>query len=67
MWVVYDRPLDHPQNIVARLWMSATPTDTIMLDDDLTELRHRIRKVAPEMLRFTRAEGDDPAIVEVWL
>ena len=66
-WVVYDHPLDDPRHFVARLWHNATPTDRTMRDSDLVALRLRIRKAAPGVMRFTRAENDDPKILEVWL
>jgi hypothetical protein len=61
-WVVYQDP-----TLFARLWAGATPTETTMTADDLTELRHMIRRKSPYAIRFTRALDDDPDILEVWL
>jgi hypothetical protein len=65
-WVVYDRPLDFPNVFVARRFEGVTPTKDLIQDVNLTQLRHAIR-ARGEFIRFTRAEGDDPKILEVWL
>ena len=66
-WVVYDKPLDFPTEIIARRWEGATATGDIIRSDDLDMVRHRIRKTTPGLIRFTRAVDDDPHIIEVWL
>lgn len=67
MWVVYDHPLDFPHTFVARRFSGVTPTGETIEDEDLIELRHKIRRKMPMGLRFTRADDDDPCIAEVWL
>jgi hypothetical protein len=66
MWVVYDHPIDFPNVYIARRFEGVTPTGDTMQDVNLRELRHSIR-ARGEFIRFTRAEGDDPKVLEVWL
>jgi hypothetical protein len=66
MWVVYDHPLDFPNVFVARRWEGVTPTGQVLVNVNLTELRHQIR-ARGDFIRWTRADDDDPKILEVWL
>lgn len=67
MWVVYDHPIDYPDSCVARLFEGATPTQSTIEAPNLDLLRSVLRTSLPHAVVFTRAEEDDPKIVEVWL
>lgn len=69
MAVIYDSPEDYPGEHVCRIWDGGAglrPTDTIMKGKTLEEMRKDIQ-AAGFTLRFPRAEGDDPTIVETWM
>jgi hypothetical protein len=68
IWVVYDHPLDYPNNIVARRWECAPGvkiTDDVVLKDTLQSMR--IEMMERGLNRIQRHDRDDPKIVEVWL
>ena len=64
MWMIYDRPKDHPDGFIARRFESIMPTgDT--LAGELEELRSTFE--AAGLFRLPRSEDDEPQIVETWL
>lgn len=68
MWTVYDRPTDHPDEVVARLWFAAAEpiaTPALLKSADLEELRSAFIQTGYSCI--PRSPGDDPKIVEVWL
>lgn len=73
-WVIYDHPRDDPDHYVVRRWeIMAQPGNAEMLPRESTavqtleEARQVIQDQAPGSVCLTRAEQDDPTIVEVWL
>lgn len=68
MAVIYDSPRDFPGMYLCRIWEGAGchPTDTCIGRANLGDIREDIKK-AGFSVRFTRAEGDDPVIVETWM
>lgn len=68
MAVIYDNPKDFPGMYLCRIWEGAGchPTNTTMQKSSLEEMREDIQ-AAGFSIRFTRAEGDDPAILETWI
>lgn len=67
IWTVYERPLDHSQNFVARRWLATpqpAPTDDVLFADNLDSLR---QKMPEGLVRMPRQPGDDPVIVETWM
>ena len=68
MWVVYERPTDHPDHFVVRRWevdnWRSTATADFSLADDLDGAR---AKVPPGLACIARHPSDEPQIVEVWL
>lgn len=67
VWVVYERPEDHPTKFVARRWISLpqkTPTDDLLVADDLTELR---RSMPAGLVQMARHPSDGPKVVETWM
>lgn len=68
MAVIYDNPKDFPGMYLCRIWEGAGchPTNTAMQKTSLEELREDIQ-AAGFLIRFPRAEGDDPVIVETWM
>lgn len=64
MWAVYSHPKDYPEKFVARKWLGDQPTAEIILGDTVEEVR---KNLPPALFRIPRVQGDDPAIVEVWL
>jgi len=67
MWVVYDHPNDMPDVYVARRWLMDQPTQAIIVDTTLDEVRRRIQSAMPGAVRLDRFANDDAKIMEVWL
>ena len=65
IWVIYDHPSDYPDNYVARLWNSDSPTDTVLLADSLETIQEKLHEMG--LLCMPRMDEDDPCIVEVWI
>jgi hypothetical protein len=68
LWNVFERPGDHPDTFVARMFVvgrgTHAPTSATVKGNTLEE----VRKALPQGLVCVRREpGDDPKIVEVWL
>lgn len=64
LWTVYDKPLDFPDNFVARKFLNSSPTQEVLTATSLDE----IRALLPlGLTRLPRMDEDDPNIVEVWL
>lgn len=68
MLVVYQCPEDFPGMYVCRVWegKGCHPTDTVLVKKSLEEVRAEIKAVG-FILKFPRAEGDDPVILETWM
>ncbi len=64
IWTVYDSPLDYPGVFVARLWLNADRTESVLTAPTLEGLQALI---PPGLYRMARHEQDDPVIVETWL
>lgn len=69
MWVLYDHPKDFPDKYVARKWHvqngRGTPTDEIITDDELDELREKMQRKC--LTKIQRNTIDDPVIIETWM
>ncbi len=70
MVVIYEKPLDFPDSFIGRIWDvtkgKATPTNTFIAKDNVEAVREDIA-AAGFMMKFDRADGDDPIIVETWM
>lgn len=76
-YTIYDHPTDFPEHYVVRRWHivpagGGHPSEIIeegeaYLAETLDEARQAIDEIAPDLICLTRAEDDDPAIVETWL
>lgn len=69
MFVIYDRPHDHPIGFVVRAWKVARGivAPPALLGCDIAELS-QARALIPSGSRcIGRAPEDDPKIVEVWV
>ena len=68
MAVIYDSPKDFPGMYLCRIWEGAGchPTNTIMQKNSLDEMREDLQ-AAGFMIRFPRADGDDPVILDTWM
>ena len=68
MWIVYDRPADYPQHVVARQWLVLAgrliATNDILIADDLEALREQL---PPGLIPLARNDIDPPSVVETWL
>lgn len=67
MFVIYDRPDDHPDKVVVRKWncaVQAQPARDCMLHDSIDDAR---RSLPPGLVCLQRAMADEPQIVETWL
>jgi len=68
IWTVYERPQDYPDRCVARRWLATTPvpspTDDVLLADDLAGLR---QQMPAGLVRMPRHQDDDPVILETWM
>lgn len=67
MWTLYEKPLDYPDQFVARRWLAGAtvvPTEDVLLADNLATLRAKL----PQGLHCLPAQpGDDPRIIETWI
>lgn len=68
MITIYEKPLDFPNAFIARVWDGNGPkvTNTIIMRFSLQECREDI-EAAGFSVKFPRAEGDEPHIVETWM
>ena len=68
MAVIYDSPKDFPNLYMCRIWEGAGchPTNTAMQKNSLEAMREDIQ-AAGFSIRFPRAQGDDPVILETWM
>lgn len=66
MVVITDHPKDYPNNYVGRIFDGVTPTNTVIIKDDVDELHEDIRQNTT-MMFFPRGVEDDPCIVGVWM
>lgn len=69
MWVIYERPKDHPKYYVVRRWElrageREVPTDDVVFCDTLEQARTNI---PAGRVRLHRFPNDDAVIAEVWL
>lgn len=67
LWVVYDHPLDYPDLFVVRRYRGTQPTDELIVGPSLLSVRTQLRARRSDLIRFERAENDDPCVVEVYL
>lgn len=65
--VIYSNPSDYPGYFVARVWNLDRPTEILIIKKDVHEIREDIKRNIPTMVRLTRAQSDDPCIVETWV
>jgi hypothetical protein len=68
MWVIYDKPRDHPHGHIARRWI--TGPEKPRATDDVVIGRLELMREAFAHFGYTclgRMEDDDPTIVETWL
>lgn len=70
MVVIYEKPGDFPNEFIGRIWdvaeRKATPTNTFIARDNIEAVREDIA-AAGFMVKFDRADGDDPVIRETWM
>lgn len=68
MAVIYSSPRDFQGKYLCRIWEGAgcRPTNTAVARKSLEDLREDIQ-AAGFCLKFQRADGDDPVIVETWM
>lgn len=68
MWAIYDRPIDYPDHIVARLHEAhaglSGATDFVIVGTTLDEVR---ASLPVGLVKMERYEIDPPHIVEVWI
>lgn len=65
---VYEKPIDFPDDFVARVWdgKGPKPTNIVIKGSTVQEIRKEIAAAGFTTV-FVRAEGDDPHIVETWM
>jgi len=64
IWVIYDKPTDYPDVLVARKWLLDQPTNEVITAATLDDLRE---KLPPGLAQLSRHPSDDPKIVESWI
>lgn len=72
IWVVYDHPIDFPDQFVARKFLGINPTDDYYSDKSLAAVREWIYSEASKCglgqpYRMPRHPNDDPVILETWM
>jgi hypothetical protein len=65
IWTVYDHPTDFPEVFVARKFVDEKPTQEIMTDKYLSNLRERLAERG--LMLLARDPSDDEKIVETWI
>lgn len=69
-FAIYEHPKDYPNHFVVRHWRTQIQSkkieyqQNVFIADTLAEARAQIPK---NYIGWGRMEGDDPAIVEVWV
>lgn len=69
VWAIYDRPIDFPNHVVARMWLAAhidldpQPTHDIIVGRSVEEVRMQL---PGGLLWRDRTPGDEPRLVETW-
>lgn len=68
MVTIYKRPLDFPNDFVARVWdgKGARPTGTVIKRSTVQEIREDITAAGFTTV-FAPSEDDDPHIMETWM
>lgn len=67
VWTIYDRPSDHPQGYIARLYEVGAETEATgtTIVGTLEQIRFWLERAG--LVNICRQEGDDPNIVESWI
>ncbi len=64
IWVIYDHPIDFPNEFVARKFIDDKPTVDVIVMPTLEE----VRMMLPDgLVKMDRSPVDDPKIVETWM
>lgn len=69
-WVIYENPLDHPDEFVVRRWdVVAGNPEPIPADEEVVVHTLGLARMAipPGSVCLGRRPDDDPAILEVWV
>jgi hypothetical protein len=64
MFAVFEKPIDHPNQYVVRLFDCNRPTEHFIVKKTLKEIRRVIPK---NLLHFPRSSMDEKHIVETWV
>lgn len=64
IWTIFQNTTDYPEQYVARLFDLSIPTNVVMIDDCLDNLR---QKINPLLDRYPRDEFDDKSVVEIYM
>ncbi|SNT23492.1 hypothetical protein SAMN06265795_11847 [Noviherbaspirillum humi] len=64
IWVVYESPVDFPDQYVARRLYLNQPTSDFVVGDTLIDVRSKLPK---GLFRMERSERDDPQVRESWI
>jgi len=65
IWTVYKYPKDYPNDYVARKFIGETPTEEIILSENLDDIQDQLEALG--LVKVSRIPGDDPVIVETWM
>lgn len=67
-YCIYDRPVDYPKHVVVRRWFAQPGSLRAEVEPRLADSLEEARaQVPPEASTNVRVEGDDPALIEVWV
>lgn len=64
---VYAHPEDYPNKCVARIYDVDRATNTVLVRDNVPEIREDIAQAFPDKVRFPRGAEDVKSLVEAWL
>lgn len=67
IWVIYDKPIDYPNSVVARQFTLDKPTQNIIVGQDIDTVRGALVAETGCDVKIDRHPEDDPKIVEMWL
>lgn len=64
IWVIYDHPIDFPEEYVARKFILDKPTKDMIVMPSLDEVR---KMLPPGLTRLDRNPEDNLKIIETWI
>ncbi len=65
IWVIFNRPLDYPNGLIARKFLNDRPTNEYIIGQNLNELRKLFRKKG--LVAISKSSDDPISLIESWI